>query len=201
MHPAFSLASGFHAVVIGGAGDIGAAIANLFCDLGAKVTATGVDEADIARTRLKARAGLKLAPLDVTDDAAVASFATGCDRVDALVNCAGILARDKEYQIETFMKVLDVNLTAGFRLARACLRTMMRRRWGRIIGIGSVVGHTGNPGQANYAAAKAGMVGMSKALAAEVASRNITVNVVSPGFIETAMTGALSDSIKLRLLT
>jgi len=77
---------------------------------------------------------------------------------------------------------------------------MMRRRWGRIIGIGSVVGHTGNPGQANYAAAKAGMVGMSKALAAEVASRNITVNVVSPGFIETAMTGALSDSIKLRLL-
>ncbi len=87
-------------------------------------------------------------------------------------------------------KVIDVDLTAGFRLARAALRGMMRRRWGRIIGITSVVGVTGNPGQANYAAAKAGMIGMSKALAAEVASRGITVNCVAPGFIATAMTGS-----------
>ena len=101
---------------------------------------------------------------------------------------------------EDWQKVLDVNLTAGFRLARAVLRTMLRRRWGRIIGIGSVVGQTGNPGQANYAAAKAGMIGMSKALAAEVASRNITVNVIAPGFMVTAMTEKLTDAIKTRLI-
>src|SRR6185437_6609855 len=119
MNAPFSLAAGFHAVVIGGAGDIGAAIASLFCDLGATVTATGVDDADIARTRLEPRAGLELAPLDVTDDGAVASFADRHTRVDALVNCAGILARDKEFEIETFMKVLDVNLTGTFRTCMA----------------------------------------------------------------------------------
>ena len=92
---------------------------------------------------------------------------------------------------EDWQAVLDVNLTAGFRLSRAALRGMMKRRWGRIIGITSVVGVTGNPGQANYAASKAGMIGMTKALAAEVASRNITVNCVAPGFIATPMTDAL----------
>jgi 3-oxoacyl-[acyl-carrier protein] reductase len=145
-------------------------------------------------------------PADLADPEAceklIADGEAALGQIDILVNNAG-LTRDTisiRLSDEDWQKVLDVNLTAGFRLARACLRTMMRRRWGRIIGIGSVVGHTGNPGQVNYAAAKAGMVGMSKALAAEVASRNITVNVVSPGFIETAMTGALSDSIKLRLL-
>jgi Dehydrogenases with different specificities (related to short-chain alcohol dehydrogenases) len=125
---------------------------------------------------------------------AIADGEAALGQIDILVNNAG-LTRDTisiRLSDEDWQKVLDVNLTAGFRLARACLRTMMRRRWGRIIGIGSVVGHTGNPARSNYAAAKAGMVGMSKALAAEVASRNITVNVVSPGFIETAMTGALS---------
>ena len=95
--------------------------------------------------------------------------------------------------------VLDVDLSAPFRLARAALRGMLRRRAGRIIGIGSIVGATGNPGQANYAAAKAGLVGMSKALAQEVGSRGITVNVVAPGFIETAMTDALNADQKTRL--
>jgi 3-oxoacyl-[acyl-carrier protein] reductase len=95
--------------------------------------------------------------------------------------------------------VLDVDLAAPFRLARAALRGMLRRRAGRIIGIGSVVGSTGNPGQANYAAAKAGLVGMSKALAQEVGSRGITVNVIAPGFIETAMTGVLPDEQKAKL--
>jgi 3-oxoacyl-[acyl-carrier protein] reductase len=101
---------------------------------------------------------------------------------------------------EDWQKVIDVNLTAGFRLARAALRGMMKKRWGRIIGITSIVGVTGNPGQANYAAAKAGMIGMSKALAQEVASRNITVNCVAPGFIETQMTEALNEEQKARLM-
>jgi 3-oxoacyl-[acyl-carrier protein] reductase len=101
---------------------------------------------------------------------------------------------------EDWQMVLDVNLGAAFRLSRALLMPMMRRRWGRIIGITSIVGVTGNPGQANYAASKAGMIGMSKALAAEVASRNITVNCVAPGFIATAMTDALNEKQKTELL-
>jgi 3-oxoacyl-[acyl-carrier protein] reductase len=101
---------------------------------------------------------------------------------------------------EDWDAVLAVNLTAGFRLSRALVRGMMKRRWGRIIGISSIVGATGNPGQANYAAAKAGMVGFSKALAAEIANRGITVNVVAPGFIDTAMTEALADAQKEKLL-
>src|SRR5205085_4513899 len=102
----------------------------------------------------------------------------------------GLLLRMKDEDWDT---VLKVNLEAYFRLARAALKGMMRRRWGRIIGITSVVGVTGNPGQANYAAAKAGMIGMSKALALEIASRNVTVNCIAPGFIATAMTDVLSD--------
>src|SRR5450756_35914 len=108
MISSFSLSSGFHAVVIGGAGDIGAAISNLFCDLGATVTATAVDEAAISALQLRPRAGLTIKPLDVTDDAAVEAFAKGHRRVDALINCAGILARDKEFEIATFMKVRNV---------------------------------------------------------------------------------------------
>ncbi len=116
-------------------------------------------------------------------------------KLDILVNNAG-LTRDNiamRMKDEEWQKVLDVNLTAGFRLARAAMRGMMKRRFGRIIGITSIVGVTGNPGQANYAAAKAGMIGMSKALAQELGSRGITVNCVAPGFIETAMTDALTD--------
>ena len=119
MNASFSLPAGFHAVVIGGAGDIGAAIANLFCDLGATVSATGIDDNAIARSQLKPREGLKIHTLDVTDDAAVGTFAATHGRVDALINCAGILARDKEFEIETFKKVLDVNLTGSFRTCMA----------------------------------------------------------------------------------
>ena len=122
--------------------------------------------------------------------------------MDVLINNAG-LTRDNlalRMKDEDWQTVLDVNLSAGFRLIRAALRGMMRRRWGRIVNITSIVALTGNPGQANYAAAKAGMIGMTKSLAAEVASRGITVNCVAPGFIQTAMTDALSEQQRARLL-
>lgn len=176
-------------MVIGGAGDIGAAIANLFCDLGANVTATGVDEADIARTQLKARTGLKLAPLDVTDDAAVASFAASCDRVDALVNCAGILARDKEYQIETFMKVLDVNLTGTFRTCMA-FRPALKQTKGAIVNIASMNATLALPRIPAYCASKGGVVMLTKALALAWAEDGIRVNAVAPGYVETAINAA-----------
>jgi len=101
---------------------------------------------------------------------------------------------------EDWQEVLDINLTAGFRLARAAMRGMMKRRWGRIVGITSIVGVTGNPGQANYAASKAGLIGFTKSLAQEVASRNITVNCVAPGFIASPMTDALNDEQRSKLL-
>ncbi|MGH7002008.1 MAG: 3-oxoacyl-ACP reductase FabG, partial [Stellaceae bacterium] len=136
-------------------------------------------------------------------DALVKAAAEAAGPLDILVNNAG-LTRDQlalRMKDEDWQKVIEVDLTAGFRLARAVMRGMMKRRWGRIIGIGSVVGSTGNPGQANYAAAKAGMIGMTKALAAEVASRGITVNCVAPGFIATAMTEVLSVEQKAKLET
>ena len=123
-------------------------------------------------------------------------------QLDILVNNAG-LTRDTlsmRMKDEDWALVLEVNLTAGFRLARGVLRGMMKRRWGRIVGITSIVGVTGNPGQANYAASKAGMIGMSKSLAQEVANRGITVNCVAPGFIRTAMTDALGEKQHERLL-
>jgi len=198
--------SGKKALVTGASGGIGGAIAAALHAQGATVGLSGTKLPALEALAGKLGERAVVLPADLADpatgDKLVADAEAAMGQVDILVNNAG-LTRDTiaiRLSDEDWQKVLDVNLTAGFRLARACLRTMMRRRWGRIIGIGSVVGHTGNPGQANYAAAKAAMVGMSKALAGEVASRNVTVNVVSPGFIETAMTGALSDSIKQRLM-
>jgi 3-oxoacyl-[acyl-carrier protein] reductase len=198
--------SGKKALVTGASGGIGGAIATALHAQGATVGLSGtkLPALEALAGRLGERALVLPADLAVpaSGDALIADAESAMGQVDILVNNAG-LTRDAiaiRLSDEDWQKVLDVNLSAGFRLARACLRTMMRRRWGRIIGIGSVVGHTGNPGQANYAAAKAAMVGMSKALAGEVAARNVTVNVVSPGFIETAMTEALADSIKQRLL-
>lgn len=185
----FSLTPGFHAVVIGGAGDIGAAITNLFCDLGATVTATGINETDIARTLLKPRPGLQFASLDVTDDEAVASFALKHERVDALVNCAGILARDKEYEIETFVKVLDVNLTGTFRTCSA-FRPALASSRGSIVNIASMNATLALPRIPAYCASKGGVVMLTKALALAWAEEGIRVNAVAPGYIETAINAA-----------
>ncbi|UGX92170.1 SDR family oxidoreductase [Bradyrhizobium barranii subsp. barranii] len=189
MNPNFSLAPGFHAVVIGGAGDIGAAISNQFCDLGATVTATGANEADLSRTLLKPRAGLTLATLDVTDDAAVTSFARKHRRVDALINCAGILARDKEFEIETFMKVLDVNLTGTFRTCMA-FHPLLAEQTGSIVNIASMNATLALPRIPAYCASKGGVVMLTKALALKWAEEGIRVNAVAPGYIETAINAA-----------
>ena len=185
----FSLAPGFHAVVIGGAGDIGAAISNQFCDLGTTVTATAANDPDLARTLLKPRAGLTLATLDVTDDAAVAAFARQHKRVDALVNCAGILARDREFEIETFMKVVDVNLTGTFRTCMA-FHPLLAQQKGSIVNIASMNATLALPRIPAYCASKGGVVMLTKALALKWAEDGIRVNAVAPGYIETAINAA-----------
>jgi 3-oxoacyl-[acyl-carrier protein] reductase len=198
--------SGRNALVTGASGGIGAAIAEALHAQGAIVALSGT-----RREALEALAGklgdrVHVTPANLSDRASVEALIPAAEaamgQVDILVNNAGI-TRDNLFmrmKDEEWDQVLAVNLSAGFVLARAAVKGMMRRRQGRIIGITSVVGVTGNPGQANYAAAKAGMIGMSKALAAEVASRNVTVNCVAPGFIETPMTDALNDKQKEAIL-
>jgi 3-oxoacyl-[acyl-carrier protein] reductase len=193
------------ALVTGASGAIGGAIARALHGAGAAVVLAGTrrDALEALAAALGERASV--AVLDLADPRAgdelvkAAEAATG--HLDILVNNAG-LTRDQlalRMKDEDWQKVIDVDMTAAFRLARAAMRGMMKRRWGRIIGIASVVGVTGNPGQANYAAAKAGMIGMSKAIAAEVASRGITVNCVAPGFIASAMTSALTQEQQQRI--
>jgi 3-oxoacyl-[acyl-carrier protein] reductase len=173
--------SGKSALVTGASGGIGGAIARALHHAGARVVLAGTRRS--ALDELAAALGERcfVATADLADAAAADGLIKQAEemagQVDILVNNAG-LTRDQlavRMRDEDWQQVIEVDLTAGFRLARSALRGMMRRRWGRIIGISSVVGVTGNPGQANYAAAKAGMIGMSKALAAEVASRGITV--------------------------
>ncbi len=194
------------ALVTGASGGIGAAVARVLHAAGATVGLSGtrVDPLQALAGDLGSRA--HVLPCDLSDLAAVdalvkqASEAMGA--FDILVNNAGITRDGLMMRMSDadWDAVIAVNLTASFRLCRAALRPMMKARWGRIVNIGSIVGTGGNPGQANYAAAKAGLVGMSKSLAAEVASRNITVNTVSPGFIATAMTDKLNDEQKARLM-
>ncbi|MBL8690550.1 MAG: 3-oxoacyl-[acyl-carrier-protein] reductase [Rhodospirillaceae bacterium] len=199
--------SGKTALVTGASGDIGRAIAKALHGQGAKVALTGTRAEALNQLagELGERAYVVAAnlsdPADTERLAKDAEAALG-GQLDILVNNAGItkdglLMRMKD---EDWQAVLEVNLNAGMRLSRAALRGMMKRRYGRIIGISSVVGATGNPGQANYAAAKAGMIGFSKALAQEVASRGITVNVIAPGMIKTPMTDVLTEDQKNRML-
>ena len=193
------------ALVTGASGGIGAAIARALHTQGATVALSGtrLDALELLKNELGDRA--YVCPADLRDasepDALVEAAEKAAGPLHILVNNAGmtrdmlaIRMRDADWQ-----SVLDVDLSAPFRLCRAALRGMLRRRAGRIINISSIVGATGNAGQANYAAAKAGLVGMSKALAQEVASRGITVNVVAPGFVVTPMTDALNDAQKTKL--
>jgi 3-oxoacyl-[acyl-carrier protein] reductase len=194
------------ALVTGASGGIGAAMARALHRQGAVVTLAGTRRE--ALDSLKAELGERshVAVADLSDSAATEQLVKDAEsamgRVDILINNAG-LTRDTltmRMKDEDWERVLAVNLTAAFRLSRAVLRAMMKARFGRIVSIASIVGVTGNAGQANYAASKAGMIGMSKALAQEVASRGITVNCIAPGFIATAMTDKLSDEQKGKLL-
>ncbi|HSM95749.1 MAG TPA: 3-oxoacyl-[acyl-carrier-protein] reductase [Rhizomicrobium sp.] len=195
--------TGKTALVTGASGGIGGEIAKALHKQGAAVVLSGTraEALESLKNELGSRAFVATCNLGDKDSVEAlvknAEAAAGAP-IDILVNNAGI-TRDNLFmrmKDEEWDQVIAVNLTAAFRLSRAVLRGMMKKRWGRIISITSVVGETGNPGQGNYAAAKAGLVGMSKSLAAEVASRNITVNCVAPGFIATPMTDALTDAQK-----
>jgi 3-oxoacyl-[acyl-carrier protein] reductase len=192
------------ALVTGASGGIGRAIAEALAVAGAKVGLSGTREA-VLRDVAGAIPGSVVLPCNLGDAEAVDGLVKRAEEalggLDILVNNAGI-TRDNlvmRMKDEEWDEVLKVDLTAAFRLVRAAVRPMMKRRWGRIVSITSVVGATGNPGQANYAAAKAGLMGLTKAVAQEVASRNITVNCVAPGFIESAMTDVLDDKVKAAL--
>ncbi|MEL0143847.1 MAG: 3-oxoacyl-[acyl-carrier-protein] reductase [Alphaproteobacteria bacterium] len=194
------------ALVTGATGGIGGAIAHQLHACGATIVASGTraEKLDTLIGELGERCFA--VPANLSDpaapDALVAAAGEAAGGVDILINNAG-LTRDNlamRMKDEEWQEVLDVNLSSAFRLSRAVLRGMMKARWGRIVTVTSVVGATGNLGQTNYAASKAGLTGMTKALAQEVASRGITVNCIAPGFIETPMTDALSDDQKAALL-
>lgn len=197
--------SGKCALVTGASGGIGGAIASALHGQGAVVALSGTRREALDAKAAELGDRVYVVPCDLSDPEAVNGLIgeadTAMGAVDILVNNAGITRDNLAMRMkdEDWQAVIDVNLTAAFRLARASLRGMMKRRWGRIINITSIVGTTGNPGQVNYAAAKAGLVGMSKAMAQEVASRSITVNCVAPGFIQTAMTDALPEEQREKL--
>ncbi|MBT3767450.1 MAG: 3-oxoacyl-[acyl-carrier-protein] reductase [Rhodospirillaceae bacterium] len=201
----FNLA-GKNALVTGASGGIGGEIARVLHAQGATVTLSGtrVDALEALAKNLGDRTHVVAARLgeDGAAETLAKEAAEAMGSVDILVNNAG-LTRDglaMRMKDEDWQQVIDVNLTASFQLIRTCLRGMMKARWGRIISISSVVGVMGNPGQINYVASKAGMIGMSKSLAQEVANRGITVNCVAPGFIESPMTEALNDDQKEKIL-
>jgi 3-oxoacyl-[acyl-carrier protein] reductase len=196
------------ALVTGASGGIGEAIAKALHAQGATVALTGRRESELARVA-DALGGERtiLAPADLSDPAAPAALVEKVEAeagsLDILVNNAGFTRDMLALRMgdADWNAVLEVDLTAPFRLARAALRGMMKRRHGRIVSIASIVGVTGNAGQANYAAAKAGLIGLSKSLAQEVATRGVTVNVVAPGFVKTAMTDGLPEAARTALLS
>lgn len=193
------------ALVTGASGGIGGAIARALHGAGATVALSGTRVEPLETLAGELGSRVHVLPCNLSDPAAVDALPKQAietmGSVDILVNNAGI-TRDQVFMRmsdEDWQSVLDVNLTSTMRLCRGVMRPMMKTRWGRIINISSIVGITGNPGQANYAASKAGMVGMTKSIAYEVASRGITANAVAPGFIATAMTDKLTDEQKARI--
>jgi 3-oxoacyl-[acyl-carrier protein] reductase len=199
--------SGMTALVTGASGGIGSAIAQALAGQGARLAVSGSNAEKLEAFRSSLGGDHVALPANLSDGAAVDALVPqaveALGKLDILVNNAGVTRDNLAMRMkdEEWGDVIRVNLEAAFRLARAALKPMMRARHGRIISITSVVGTTGNPGQANYAASKAGLVGMSKALAQEVASRNITVNCIAPGFIRSAMTEVLPDAQKEALTT
>ncbi|KRE16596.1 3-oxoacyl-ACP synthase [Bosea sp. Root381] len=191
--------TGKRALVTGATGGLGGAIARLLHAQGASVALSGTRVEALEAFAAELGERVEIAPCNLADKDSVEALVPSAEEklggLDILVNNAGVTKDNLFMRLkdEDWDSVIAVNLTAAFRLSRAAVKSMMRRRYGRIISIGSVVGTMGNPGQGNYAASKAGLIGMSKALAAEVASRNITVNVVAPGFIESPMTQALNE--------
>lgn len=194
----FSLA-GKGALITGATGGIGGAIARTLHGAGAAVAISGTNAAKLEALAAELKERVHILPCNLSDRAAVQKLAADAEaklgQLDILVNNAGV-TRDNIFmrmKDEEWDQVLAVDLTAAFMIARVAVRNMMRRQWGRIINITSISGVVGNPGQANYAAAKAGMIGMTKSIAREVATRGITANCIAPGFIKTPMTDALTD--------
>ncbi len=198
--------TGKNALVTGASGGIGGAIATALHAAGATVSLSGTRLAPLEALATELGNRAHVLPCNLSDAEAVAALPKQAietmGSLDILVNNAGVTKDNLFMRMsdEDWALVLDINLTSTMRLCRGSLRPMMKARWGRIINISSVVGTTGNPGQANYAASKAGMIGMSKSLASEVASRGITVNCIAPGFITTAMTDKLNEAQKEGIL-
>ena len=199
--------TGKGALVTGASGGIGSDIARALHGQGATVALSGTRKEALDALAAELGERTHVLPCNLSDAAAVDALPKQAEEalgnLDILVNNAG-LTRDNLFmrmKDEEWDEVIRVNLTAAFRLSPGVLRGMMKRRWGRIIGITSVVGVTGNPGQGNYAASKAGMIGMTKSLAQEVASRNITANCIAPGFIRSAMTDALNEEQQSRIMS
>lgn len=198
--------TGKTALVTGATGGIGAAIARALHRAGATVAISGTRAAVLEGLKAELGERTHVLPCNLSDAADVEKLVPAAEAamgsLDILVNNAGITKDGLAMRMkdEDWAAVIDVNLTASFRLARAAMRGMMKRRWGRIVNITSVVGVTGNPGQVNYVASKAGIIGVTKSLAQELASRNVTVNAVAPGFIATPMTDVLNDKQKEAIL-
>jgi len=192
--------TGMTALVTGASGGIGSAIAKALAGQGARVALSGTREDALKAVQADLGGDHVIVPCNLSDAAAVDALVPAAveklGQLDILINNAGVTRDNLAMRMkdEEWDQVIRVNLEAAFRLSRAALKPMMRARFGRIVSITSVVGVTGNPGQANYAASKAGLIGMSKALAQEVGSRGITVNTIAPGFIQSAMTDALPEA-------
>lgn len=199
--------TGKTALVTGATGAIGEGIARALHQQGATVALSGTRKEQLDKLAGEFGSRVHVLPCDLSDGAAVEALVPAAEekmeKLDILVANAGITKDNLFVQLkdEDWDKVIAVNLTATFRLTRAAVSRMMRRRWGRVIGISSVVGFTGNPGQGNYTASKAGMVGMMKAVAAEYAKRNVTANCIAPGFIASAMTDKLNEKQRETILT